>query len=629
MMRRSFPILFLAGVTELAAVVPPGLSGQIVGVAQQPTDVVHYDQGTLSKPSYDVRMEHNVRVPMRDGVTLSADIYRPDADGTFPVILVRTPYSNNSLGAVEQSKWFAERGYVVVQQDVRGRYDSDGTFYAFKNEPDDGFDTDEWLGTQPWSNGKIGTIGESYVGFTQMTQAIRGSEYLTAMAPTVTTLDIYGNWIYTGGAFQYGFALQWGGLRIDGRVNQEYLAYDWPEAFQHLPIATADEAVGRRNQHYRDWVRHPTRDAYWDDNSHEAAQDKVAVPMLSTGGWYDIFLSGMLQDDIEIREQGKTEVARQGKRLMVGPWVHDLGSRSNFLPGAPYQTDRVDFGPAAEVDMQPVYLRWFDYWLKGMDNGVADEPPIKIFVMGENYWRYENEWPLERTRYTKYYLHSGGNANTLFGDGSLSTDPPEGGTPSDTFTYDPANPVPTLGGNNCCRSDLVPMGAFDQRAAERRRDVLVYASPELTEPVEVTGPITVTLYAATSAMDTDWTAKLVDVHPDGYAQNIQDGIIRARYRDSPTQPTQIEPGSVYEYTIDLWSTSNTFLPGHRIRVEISSSNFPRFDRNLNTGEDPGTGTRMETAQQAVYHSPEYPSHVLLPVIPRGTTAARPSIRDVR
>ena len=201
MMRRSFPILFLAGVTELAAVVPPGLSGQIVGVAQQPTDVVHYDQGTLSKPSYDVRMEHNVRVPMRDGVTLSADIYRPDADGTFPVILVRTPYSNNSLGAVEQSKWFAERGYVVVQQDVRGRYDSDGTFYAFKNEPDDGFDTDEWLGTQPWSNGKIGTIGESYVGFTQMTQAIRGSEYLTAMAPTVTTLDIYGNWIYTGGAF--------------------------------------------------------------------------------------------------------------------------------------------------------------------------------------------------------------------------------------------------------------------------------------------------------------------------------------------------------------------------------------------------------------------------------------------
>ena len=304
---------------------------------------------------------------------------------------------------------------------------------------------------------------------------------------------------------------------------------------------------------------------------------------------------------------------------MVGPWVHGVGNRSNYRARAPYQIDRVDFGPAAEVDLQPIYLRWFDYWLKGIDNGVADEPPIKIFVMGENYWRYEHEWPLARTQYTKYYLQSGGNANTLHGDGRLSTDPPAGGSASDTFTYDPADPVPTLGGNNCCYSNIVPMGAFDQRGAERRDDVLVYTTPELTEPVEMTGPITATLYAATSARDTDWTAKLVDVHPNGYAQNIQDGIIRARYRETPGPPSLIEPGTVYEYTIDLWSSSNTFLPGHRIRVEISSSNFARFDRNLNTGEDPGTGTRMETAQQTVYHSSEHPSHILLPVIPRGTS----------
>ena len=618
MMRRAFSILFGVGLVGLLVVGSTALSGQ----QAVPTEVGHYDETKLSKPTHGVVTELNVPVPMRDGVRLSADIYRPDADGKFPVILMRTPYNNNSEGAVGQAKGLAERGYVVVLQDVRGRYDSDGTFYAFQHEPDDGFDTDEWAGTQPWSNEKIGTTGGSYVGFTQMTQAIRGSQYLTALAPTVTTLNIYGNWIYTGGAFQYGFALPWGASLIDGRVNQAFVPHNWPEAFKHLPIATADEAVGRRNPHYRDWVKHPTRDAYWDANSHETAQDQVAVPLLNVGGWYDIFLSGMLEDDIEIRKRGKTAEARQGKRLMVGPWVHGVGNRSNYRAEASYQIDRVDFGPAAEMDLQPVYLRWFDYWLKGIDNGVADEPPIKIFVMGENYWRYEHEWPLARTQYTKYYLQSDGSANTLHGDGRLSTDPPAGGSASDTFTYDPADPVPTLGGNNCCWSNIVPMGAFDQRSAERRGDVLVYTTPELTEPVEVTGPITAMLYAATSVRDTDWTAKLVDVHPNGYAQNIQDGIIRARYREAPGPPSLIAPATVYEYTIDLWSSSNTFLPGHRIRVEISSSNFPRFDRNLNTGEDPGTGTRMETAEQTVYHSSEYLSHILLPVIPRGTSTRR-------
>ena len=610
MQRRSlFGVLIgLAGLTLL---------GLQLTAQRAPTAVVHYEEARLSQPTHKVRMEHNVRVPMRDGVTLSADIYRPAADGKYPVILVRTPYSNNTPGAVDQSKWFAERGYVVIQQDVRGRYDSDGTFYAFKNEPDDGFDTDEWIGKQPWFNGKLGTMGGSYVGFTQMTQAIRGSAHLTAMAPTVTTLNIYGNWIYTGGALQYGFALPWGGLFIDGRVNQEYLAHNWPEAYKHLPLGTADMATGRTNAHYRDWVKHPTRDTYWDQNSHERAQERVAVPLLNAGGWYDIFLAGMLEDDIAIRQKAKTDAARRGKRLMVGPWVHGIGTRNNFRPESPYQTDRVDFGPAADVDMQRVNLRWFDYWLKGVDNGVASEPPVKIFVMGDNTWRYENEWPLARTQYTKYYFRSGGKANTAAGDGVLGTELPKGSAPTDAFTYDPANPVPTMGGNNCCRSDIVAMGAFDQRAVERRDDVLVFTSAELKEPVEVTGPITVKLYAATSAKDTDWTAKLVDVHPNGFAQNIQDGIIRARYRENVGGPAKpITPGEVLEYTIDLWSSSNTFLPGHRIRVEISSSNFPRFDRNLNTGEDPATGTRIEVAKQTVHHSEKYPSHIVLPVIPR-------------
>ena len=605
-----------------------GIAGAVVArapwtLSAQRVPIVHFDETKLSRPTYTVRMEHNVRIPMHDGVELSADIYRPDADGKFPVLLQRTPYSNNTPGAVDQSKFFAERGYVVVQEDVRGRYDSDGKFYAFRNEPNDGFDTDEWLGTRPWSNGKIGTFGGSYVGYTQMTQAVRASRYLTAMAPFVTTLDIYGNWMYTGGAFQYGFALPWGGLSIDGHTNQEYLAYNWPQALKHLPIATSDEAVGRHNQFYRDWVAHPTRDSYWNDISFETAQDQITVPLLNVGGWYDIFLKGMLNDHVAITKRGKTDVARRGKHVLVGPWVHGTGTRDNVRAEAPNQTDRVDFGAAAAVDLLRVQLKWFDYWLKGINNGVASEPPVKIFVMGENYWRYENEWPLARTKYTSYYLRSGGRANTLNGDGSLALEAPTSGASTDTFSYDPADPVPTLGGNNCCRSDVVPMGAFDQRAPERRDDVLVFTSPELKEPLEVTGPIVMKLFASTTAKDTDWTAKLVDVHPNGFAQNIQDGIIRARYRESVGQAAKsIEAGKVYEYTIDMWSTSNTFLRGHRIRLEISSSNFPRFDRNLNTGDDTGTGVAMVKAAQTIHHSREYPSHIVLPVVPM--IASKPS-----
>jgi putative CocE/NonD family hydrolase len=248
-----------------------------------------------------------------------------------------------------------------------------------------------------------------------------------------------------------------------------------------------------------------------------------------------------------------------------------------------------------------------------------EEPPVRIFVMGENFWRHEQEWPLARTQYTKYYLASRGRANSLHGDGTISTAPAAAGTAdTDTYTFDPANPVPTLGGNVCC-AQQVPSGPWDQRAAERRDDVLVFTSEPLSEPLEVTGPITMTLYASTTARDTDWTAKLVDVAPDGFARNLQDGIVRARYREGINRPASlIEPGRVYQYTIDMWATSNTFLPGHRIRLEISSSNFPRFDRNLNTGDDPATGTRMQTAQQTIYHNVTYPSHVVLPVIPRRT-----------
>ncbi len=572
-----------------------------------------WDASKLSQPVYNVRTDFNVRIPMRDGVMLSLDIYYPVAPGKFPTLLWRTPYSNNSAGEVSQGKWYASRGYVVVKADVRGKYDSDGEAYTYRYEADDGFDTDEWIGKQPWSNGKIGLMGGSYLGYTEITQAIRGSKYLSAMSASVTTSDIYNNWVYVDGAFFYGFAFPWGAASMDGHVGQTRNPDDWPDAYDNLPILTSDSAASHVNQPYRDWLRHPLRtDPYWKNISFEDEVHNIGIPYLTIDGWYDLFMRGAIADHQKIVSRGKTELARKGKRLILGPWSHSTGVR---YVNRPTDADRgIDFGPEAELDPNYIYLRWHDYWLKGIDNGVDKDAPISIFVMGENKWRDEQEWPLARTKFTKYYIQSGGHANSLSGDGTLVTTPPKGAT-TDSYVYDPASPVPTGGGNTCCSS--VPSGPYDQRRIEQRGDVLVYTTPVLTEAVEVTGPLQMKLYAATSALDTDWTAKLVDVHPDGYAQNIQDGIIRARYNGTIGKSAKLlEPGKVYEYTIDMWATSNVFLPGHRIRLEISSSNFPRFDRNLNTGEDPATGTRMVKATQTVYHSAEYPSHVILPIIPR-------------
>jgi putative CocE/NonD family hydrolase len=577
-----------------------------------------WDAAQLSQPTYKVRTEFNVRIPMRDGVMVSVDIFHPDAPGRYPTLIWRTPYSNNNDSEIAQGKWYAARGYVVVKADVRGKYDSDGEWYAYRHEADDGYDTDEWIGKQPWSNGRIGLAGGSYLGYTEIAQAIRGSQYLRSMTASVTTSDIYNNWAYIDGAFFYGFAFPWGGQSMNGHVGQTRNPDDWPRAYLNLPIATSDAAAGHISPSYRDWLAHPLRtDPYWNDISLEDRVHEIGIPYLTIDGWYDLFMRGAIADHLKIRAHGRTEAARKGKRLILGPWSHDTGVRFVNPPSA---TDRgIDFGPDAELNPQFIYLRWHDHYLKDIDNGVDRDAPVTIFVMGENQWRDEQEWPLARTRYTKYYLASSGKANTAAGDGTLGTRLP-GGAATDQFDYDPADPVPTAGGNTCCSS--VPSGPFDQRQVEARDDVLVYTTPALTEAVEVTGPLQMKLYAATSARDTDWTVKLVDVHPDGYAQNIQDGIIRARYNGTiGKSATLVEPGKIDEYTIDMWATSNVFLPGHRIRLEISSSNFPRFDRNLNTGEDPATGTRMERARQTVHHSKRYPSHVILPIIPR------PSLRS--
>lgn len=571
----------------------------------------------VSQPTCKITMRCNLMVPMRDGVRLSTDLYLPDAPGPFPAILIRTPYNSNREADVRDAVYFASRGYAVLIQDVRGRGDSEGEWTPFAHEAEDGYDAQEWAGKQPWSTGKVGTSGASYVGLTQWLPAPLRNPHLTAMAPRVGFSNLYHNWVYTGGAFQLGFNLRWGAIQMHTRTNR--MQYLWlPEEvhtstlYWHLPLITGDEAAGRPNAFYREWIRHPSYDAYWKRLGNiEATHGEIDVPAYSFGGWYDVFLQSSLNNFTGVTKQGYTERARRGQKVLIGPWIHCLGDR-----GTCAKTGDIDFGPASLIDLRGEELRWFDYWLKGMQNGILDEPRVKVFVMGANRWREADTWPIPGTRYTRYYLHSRGKANSLRGDGGLGTAGP-GTEPPDTYVYDPRNPVPTLGGSTCCAEDITPvsMGPRDQRPAEERPDVLVYTTPPLEADVEVTGPVAVTLYAASDARDTDFTAKLVDVFPDGYAMNVAQGIIRARYRDSWEQPTLLEPGRVYQYAIDLWSTSNCFLRGHRVRVEISSSNFPQFDRNPNTGHPFGQDAELLPARQTVYHDTEHPSHILLPIIP--------------
>ncbi len=558
--------------------------------------------------SADMEARYNVKVPMRDGVNLSADIYFPrGAKGPFPVILGRTPYNNTTEESIESAVFYPQHGYVFVAQDVRGKNDSEGDFYAFANEFEDGHDTVEWIGAQPWCDGNVGMVGASYVGNVQWQAAVMGSKYLKTIVPRVIGHNMHEANRYIGGALHLSIAAMWA-LRHDGRTRQDIMVYNWEQLFSTLPVNDLDRRAGKRVDFYQDWVEHADYDDYWKALAVEERYEDVRIPVLQIGGWYDICAAGTFHNFVGMRARGGTKTARANQRAVVGPWIHSASSLTH--------AGEVDFGRESMLDLQEVELRWFDHWLKGIDNGAADDPPLRIFVMGANEWRDEREWPLARTELTPYYFHSRGEANSLFGDGELSTEAPAEETP-DHYVYNPAFPVPTRGGNTCCTPELVPWGAYDQRPIESRTDVLVYTSAPLEEDVEVTGPVIVKLYASTDGRDTDFTAKLIDVHPDGYAVNLCDGILRARYHESREYQKLLEPGKVYEFTIDLWVTSNLFRKGHRIRVDISSSNYPRFDRNLNTGNDAGEDSEIRVAHQTVLHDREHPSHILLPIIPKG------------
>ncbi|MPY87058.1 MAG: CocE/NonD family hydrolase [Luteitalea sp.] len=564
-------------------------------------------------PRNDIRVENRVPVRMRDGVTLYADVYRPVDEGRYPVLVSRTPYSTERFPtAYSAAVYFAQRGYVYVFQDVRGRHESEGAWDPFRNGERDGYDTVEWAGGQPWSNGKVAMQGGSYLGQNQWRAAQAAPPSLVTIFPSVASTSIYHDWITLNGGWRLSFNFGWGPVRQESRIMQNpgphsvdgLRAVHYDHVQWHLPLNTMQQQVGRNAEFYDDWLANPDYNEYWKPLNVEEMFDQIAIPVHTFGGWFDIFSQGTLRGYVGMSQKGATDEARRMSHIVIGPWGH----------GPSQETGDVDFGPDANVNALAVQLRWYDYWLKGIDNGLAKEPPVKLFVMGRNEWVYEREYPLARADDRPLYFASGGNANSDRGDGGLTWEKPTGASTPDRFRYDPDDPVPSLGGNNCCGTPTLS-GPRDQRPIERRRDILIYTSDFLEEEIEVTGPVKVVLYASSDAEDTDFVAKLVDVHPDGTSYNMAEGILRARYRESLTKPSLLTPGQVYRLEIDLVGTSVAFQKGHRIRVHVTSSHFPQFDRNPNTGATFGTTDKVRVAMQTVYHDAKRASHILLPVIP--------------
>jgi putative CocE/NonD family hydrolase len=526
---------------------------------------------------------------------LRADVYRPDSDAPVAAILNRTPYDRSSpliqLAAIEPQR-AVDAGFALVCQDVRGRFASEGEFYTFFSDIEDTFDTVEWTAAQSFCNGDVAMAGRSYAAAVQWLGAALQPPHLKAISPIVTGSDFYNGWLYEGGAFQFGFNVFWIWLMSNPRGIGKL-----DEVYRHLPLRTLpipDLAWARLYAH---WLAHSTNDYYWRSLSINSRYDRIDVPAFIIGGWYDVFIRGTLENYVGMRARGRPA------RLLVGPWAH--GSAYGPYPDHSFDP----FSPDDAIDVPELQLRFFAHHLSGEPNGLEEEPPVRIFVMGENRWRDEDDWPLARARETLWYLRA---------NGALSPEAPADERP-DEFVYDPDDPAPTIGGPTSLPARMMKpnSGPLDQRRLLERGDVLAYTSQPLEQALEVTGPLAVRLHAATSAPDTDFVAKLVDVWPDGTATILAEGVLRLRFREGFDREVLAEPDRPYAFTIDLAATSNVFLPGHRIQVLITSSSFPRFDRNPNTGNPLGIdgSEALRPAHQTVFHDGERPSHVLLPVVP--------------
>jgi uncharacterized protein len=540
-------------------------------------------------------------ISMRDGIVLGADVYLPAAGANstsrWTTVLVRTPYNRKS-GPALSYRTFVRHGYALVLEDIRGRYGSKGQFGYISQEGPDGNDTINWIAAQHWSNGRVVMAGSSYLGITQWWAAVENNPHLIAISPINSGDDEYLDRFYSaGGTMKLGHRLLWfaENLKPISRMPVPPGSYLW-----HLPLRTSDiSATGFSLPLWQFSLDHPSYDAFWKSQSIREQIKQIRAAVMSFGGWFDNYAESDL-DAFSRMAQAHKQI-----ETWIGPWGHNTGLK--------FPTE--NFGRQAEMSIRLKQVDWFDKWTKHADVHEPTPPVLHLFVMGPDIWREEHEWPLARTHYTPLYLISAGNANSNEGDGILRWQPALQ-SKADTFTYDPKNPVPTNGGSICCEPTVFPPGPLDQRSVEARQDVLVYTSPPLTEDLEVTGPVRTVLYVSTSANDTDFTAKLVDVQPDGRPFLVTDGIQRLRYRLSLDKAVLVKRNEAYQISVDTGVTSYVFAPGHRLRVELSSSNFPRFDRNLNSASPNSDQTKLIKAKQVVYHEKGYPSAIILPVIPR-------------
>jgi len=578
--------------------------------------------------THNIIVERDVMVAMRDGVRLATDIYRPDDDASHPTLVNLHPYDSDMFLVVHELLFSpliaAQRGYVVLTTEARGRSGSEGEWRPYGDEGKDAYDTVEWAAAQSWSDGNVGLYGACALGLAAIQGAVEAPPHLKAVLAYMTATDFHAGWTYsTGGALELGFQMSWTwtilardtlsrlGLEPDVLAQADSklveASSDMNGSASYLPLIDFPAFQGGAAPYWREWLSHPSYDESWQKVDNVSHAERIKVPVMHLSAWYDTCMKGHMDLNAALQERGDEKV-RDQHRLIIGPTDH-----SAYYNKRPSCAGERDFGPEALTGpdvLAGMLFEWFDHWLRGEEQTLMPESKVRYYQMGENAWRETEAWPPPHTMQT-YYLHSAGHANSRMGDGKLNTKPPDT-EPSDSYVYDPLDPVPTTGGRSMID---VPTGVENQATVEERQDVLVYTSPCLAEPLALTGPVSVTLHASSDAPDTDFTAKLVDVEPDGYCANIAEGIIRARYRNDREKEEFLEPGKVTEFTIDLWDIAHTFKPNHRLRLEISSSNFPRFDRNLNSRVTPALGSAddVRKAVQQVFHDAPNPSRLNLPI----------------
>lgn len=573
---------------------------------------------TVSEPTYEFRVDQDVPVPMRDGTVLRADVYRPQADRKFPVIVERTQLGRGEGGSHQcpaTGRFLAPRGYAYVAQDVRGAYGSEGQFYYGRNDAwdlnRDGFDSIEWAAEQPWSNGNVGMSGTCGTGMTEYHVAPTRPSHLKTLFVMIG--GAHRNYFYRSNVYrlsmQRGMAF-WmqlmqlqhetappGMEAIRARLKK---AFEDPEEmeswFRHLPLKSFPPAESM-GKWFFEALDYPEEGPYWWATDVSCKFDEIEVPIFHVGGWFDFALDVTLRYFSGIQRKGRSEHCRKVQRLIVGPWGHlNVGGRQGGV---------LDFGPQASLDFDSLRLKWYDYWLKGIHNDVLDGPPVRLFLMGDNRWIEMETWPPEDVRYEPLYFREGdGEGSVSLNNGRLSFEQPRGAERPDNYTYDPKDPIPSLASD----IDSFPM---DYRSLENR--MLTYTSGPLEQPLTVVGPVKAVLFGLTSALDTDWVVRLCDVWPDGRSVSVCDGVLRARYRNSSEHEELVAPNQIYRFEVDMWATAQTFLPGHCIRAQVTSSDFPRYDRNLNTGGPFGEEVCGRVALNTIFHDAMRPSHVVMPV----------------